>query len=142
MKAIEIKLDRLLEAYLDKLIDSQTYQDKKNELIQAKAGLQENLKEINTAGNTWLEPFSDWTEQAFHAWKTMRAKNNGHELTFMAKTVSSNLFLENQKLLVDYASPGWNVFASTRTDAKNYQKNPNLLPDLDSNQEKRLQRPL
>jgi len=127
LKAIEIKLDRLLEAYLDKLIDSQTYQDKKNSLIQAKADLQENLKEINTAGNTWLEPFCEWADQAFHAWKTMRAKNNGHELTFMAKTVSSNLFLENQKLLVNYASPGWNVFASTRTDAKNYQKNPNLL---------------
>src|SRR3989339_706153 len=131
LKAIEIKLDRLLNAYLDQLIDPQSYQDKKNELIQAKAGLQEKLKEINITGNSWLEPFSNWTDQALHAWKTMRAKNNGPELAFMAKTVSSNLFLDNQKLLVNYVSPGWNVFASRPTDAKNSEKNSNLLPDQD-----------
>ncbi|MBU2578253.1 recombinase zinc beta ribbon domain-containing protein [Patescibacteria group bacterium] len=127
LKLIEEKLDRLLEAYLDQLIDSQNYQTKKNELIETKADLHENLKDINTIGNTWLEPFSEWVEQAFHACKILRAKNNGHELAFMAKTVSSNLFLQNQKLSVNYASPGWNVFASTRTDAKNYQNNSNLL---------------
>lgn len=129
LKEIETKLDRLLEAYLDKLIDPQTFQHKKNELIQAKADLQDKLKEINTTGNTWLEPFSEWMEQAFHACKILRAKNTGHELAFMAKTVSSNLFLQNQKLFVDYASPGWNIFASTLPDAKNYQKNSHLLPD-------------
>src|SRR3989338_1363608 len=135
LKTIETKLDRLLNAYLDQLIDPQSYQDKKNELIQAKAGLQEKLKEINITGNSWLEPFSNWTDQALHAWKTMRAKNNGPELAFMAKTVSSNLFLDNQKLLVNYVSPGWNVFASRPTDAKNSEKNSNLLPDQDSNLE-------
>ena len=53
LKTIETKLDRLLNAYLDQLIDPQSYQDKKNELIQAKAGLQEKLKEINITGNSW-----------------------------------------------------------------------------------------
>ena len=142
LKAIETKLDRLLNAYLDQLIDPQSYQDKKNELIEAKVDFQEQLKEINSKGNTWLEPFSEWSEQAFHAWEILRAKNNGPDLAIGAKTVSSNLFLQNQKLLVDYASPGWNVFASRPTHAKNYPKNPNLLPDMDSNHEKRLQRPL
>ena len=106
LKLIEEKLDRLLEAYLDKLIDPQTYQEKKNSLVEARVDLQDKLKEINSIGNTWLEPFSDWIEQAFHACKILRAKNNGPELAFMLKTVSSNLFLQNQKLLADYASPG------------------------------------
>jgi len=128
LKTIEIKLDRLLEAYLDKLIDSQNYQLKKNELIEKQADLKENLKEINNIGNTWLEPFSDWIEQAFHACKIARAKNNGHELSFMAETVSSNLFLNYRQLAVIYALPGWQALASTRPDAKNLKNISNLLP--------------
>ena len=145
MKAIEIKLDRLLEAYLDKLIDSQTYQDKKNSLIQAKADLQENLKEINTAGNTWLEPFCEWADQVFHAWKTMRAKNNGHELAFMAKTVGSNFLLKDRRLSTSFKKGGFDalsVEAGAESATSRPPSNSYWLPDLDSNQEKRLQRPL
>ena len=129
LETIEIKLDRLLEAYLDKLIDSQSYQLKKNELLEKQADLKENLKSINNIGNTWLEPFSQWTEQAFHACKITRSKNNGHELAFMAKTVSSNLFLNHRQLLADYALPGWQALASTPTDAKKFKTVSNLLPD-------------
>ena len=124
LKAIEIKLDRLLEAYLDKLIDNQSYQLKKNELLEEQADLKENLKEINNIGNTWLEPLSDWIEQAFHACKIARAKNNGHELAFMAKTVSSNLFLNHRQLSVSYAFPGWHALASTPATRKICQKFP------------------
>jgi len=129
LKSTETKLDRLLEAYLDKLIDSQGYQLKKNELIEKQADLKENLKTIHTTGNTWLEPFSDWIDQAFHACKIARAKNNGHELAFMAKTVSSNLFLNHRQLLADYALPGWQALTSTSTDAKKFKTVSNLLPD-------------
>ena len=43
---LEKKLDKLLESYLEEIIDTESYQKKKNELLQTKKVLQEKIEEI------------------------------------------------------------------------------------------------
>ncbi|KKU29299.1 MAG: hypothetical protein UX42_C0001G0051 [Microgenomates group bacterium GW2011_GWC1_46_20] len=73
----EIKLNRLLDGYLDQVIEPEVYKQKKNELLNC----------------------------ALQAQKIARAKNNCHDLSIMAKKVGSNFFLMNRRLSanLDYA---------------------------------------
>ena len=75
LKDVEEKLDRLLEAYLDKVIEETEYKAKKNELLENKLSLQAQIKEITEKGNEWLEPFQQFIEKAKTGAKTARAKN-------------------------------------------------------------------
>ena len=89
---LEKKLDKLLESYLEEIIDTESYQKKKDELLQLKKALQEKIEEIRTKGSSWLEPFQEFIKEAADAAKIARAKNNCHELSVVAKKVGSNYF--------------------------------------------------
>ncbi|KKR49979.1 MAG: Recombinase [Candidatus Curtissbacteria bacterium GW2011_GWA1_40_16] len=58
LKGIEEKLDRLLEAYLDRVIEESEYKEKKNKLIESKLLLQSQIKEVSEKGNSWLETWN------------------------------------------------------------------------------------
>lgn len=107
LKDIEEKIDRLLEAYLDKVIEETEYKAKKNELLENKLSLQAQIKEIMEKGNEWLEPFSDFVEKAKTGANMARAKNNLHELAIHAKTVGSNFTLLDRQLTCEYVKQGW-----------------------------------
>ena len=117
LKEAEEKLDRLLEAYLDKVIEENEYKAKKNELLENKLSLQAQIKEITEKGNEWLEPFSEFVKTAETGAKTARAKNNLHELAIHAKTVGSNFFLKNRQLTCEYVKEGWKPIAESRVGA-------------------------
>ena len=72
----DTKLNNLLDSYIDKTIDPLDYQRKKNELIQYKVTTEEKIKEINSNGSSWLEPFTEFVNSALSAHKIARAKNN------------------------------------------------------------------
>ncbi|TSC85254.1 MAG: recombinase [Microgenomates group bacterium Gr01-1014_16] len=48
---IDQKLDRLLEGYLDQIVDPQIYQQKKNELVELKIKLKEKMTSISKNGS-------------------------------------------------------------------------------------------
>ena len=112
LKDTEEKLDRLLEGYLDKVIDSKEYQNKKNSLIQTKLLLNQRIKEISDKGTEWLEPLKNFIGSALMCANIARAKNTNHDLAIMAKTVGSNFFLFNQQLQVEYQKRGWKTLAA------------------------------
>ena len=95
---LEKKLDKLLEAYLEEIIDTQNYQKKKNELMEEKLVLENKISEIKEKGSLWLEPMREFINCALRAQKIARAKNNSHLLAQMAKKVGSNYLLENERL--------------------------------------------
>ena len=95
---LEKKLDRLLESYLEEITDIESYQRKKDELLQTKKVLQEKITEIKTNGSSWLEPLKEFVKEATDAAKIARAKNNCKDLAFFAKKVGSNYFLNNKRL--------------------------------------------
>ncbi len=94
------KLNRLLDAYLDQVIDPEVYRQKKNELFEEKLKLQEKIAKVNDNGSSWLEPTREVINGAMSCAKIARAKNNCHELAFMTKTVGSNYSLQDGRLSV------------------------------------------
>ncbi len=139
LKETEEKLDRLLEGYLDKVIDSQEYQHKKNVLIQEKLSLQGRIKEISERGTEWLEPLKNFIGSALSCAKIARAKNTNHDLAIMVKTVGSNFFLFNQQLQVEYQNRGWKTLATYPLPAISdvpRPSDPDLLRDMDSNHDR------
>ena len=94
----EIKLNRLLDGYLDQVIEPEIYKQKKNELFEEKLKLEEKKSQIQKNGTVWLEPMREFINCALQAQKIARAKNNCHDLSIMAKKVGSNFFLKERRL--------------------------------------------
>ncbi len=66
---IKSKLDDLLTAYLDKVIDRDDYLAKKNELVGQKKNLEEQLVDLPKSQTAWLGPFRDWVKLGLEAKK-------------------------------------------------------------------------
>ena len=95
---LEKKLDKLLESYLEEIVDTESYQKKKDELLQQKQLLKEKTAQIKTKGSSWLEPLKEFIKDAADAAKIARAKNNCNDLAIVAKKVGSNYFLKDKRL--------------------------------------------
>ena len=94
----DVKLNRLLNGYLDQIIEPEIYKQKKNELFEEKLCLEEKKSQIIKNGTSWLEPMREFVNCAVSAQKIAREKNNCHDLSIMAKKVGSNYSLFNQRL--------------------------------------------
>ena len=102
IQEIDQKLDRLLEGYLDQIVDPQMYQQKKNELVELKIKCKEKIVSISKNGSEWLGLMKEFIEVAADAAKIARAKHNGEELSFFAKKVGSDYSLLNRRLFCVY----------------------------------------
>ena len=94
----EQKLDKLLEAYLDTVIDSESYIKKKNELMERKSFLHSKTKELTSENPFWIEGVKDFIDCAQKCAKIARAENNCHDLAIMAKKVGSKYFLKDNTI--------------------------------------------
>jgi len=94
----EQKLDTLLEAYLDTVIDSESYIKKKNELMEKKANLVSKHRQLSSDNPNWIESVKDFIDCAQKCAKIARAENNCHDLADMAKKVGSKYFLKDKKI--------------------------------------------
>ena len=95
---LDEKLNRLLDAYLDQVIEPNVYKTKKNELFEEKLRIQEEISKIKNDGLSWLEPMREIIDSSITCYKTARAKNNYDELKFISKTVGSNYYLLDRRL--------------------------------------------
>ncbi|KKP46096.1 MAG: Recombinase [Candidatus Woesebacteria bacterium GW2011_GWA1_33_30] len=102
VQEIDKKLDRLLEGYLDQIVDPQVYQQKKNELMELKIRLKEKMASVSKNGSEWLGLMREFVEVAADAAKIARAKHNGEELSFFAKKVGSDYLVSNRRLFCVY----------------------------------------
>ena len=61
----EDKLNRLLDGYLDQVIEPEVYKQKKNELFEEKLGLTQKKSQVEKNGNSWLEPVREFVNCDF-----------------------------------------------------------------------------
>ena len=101
-ESVDLKLNTLLDAFLDGTLDGETYKAKKNELFERKLKLQEKIGQIRTDGSVWLEPMKEFLNVAKDSQKVARAKNNCEEIASFAKNIGSNFFLTDRRLSADY----------------------------------------
>jgi flagellar hook-basal body complex protein FliE len=64
IKAVNTKLQRLLDSYLEQDIDREIYRVKKAKLLFEKKSLEERLNGFEQKQNDWLEPFQNWIKVA------------------------------------------------------------------------------
>ncbi len=101
-QVLEEKLNKLLDSFLEGVIENEDYKKKKNELFSEKLKIQQDLEKTRVEGSIWLGPFQEWVGSALSCAKIARAKNTCHDLRDMAKTVGSNFFLTNRQLMPEY----------------------------------------
>ncbi len=61
---IAIRLERLLDGFLEQDIEKEIYRKEKAKLLSKKKSLQEEISSLSHTQNDWLEPFSKWIETA------------------------------------------------------------------------------
>ena len=101
-KSIDLKLNKLLDTYLDGVVDEQNYKQKKNELFNQKLKLEEEIIKIKESGSTWLEPLEHFIMSAFQAQKIAHEKNELQNLSNFVRSACSNFFLTDQHLQFSY----------------------------------------
>ena len=64
ISSLSIRLERLLNSYLDQDIDKEDYRAEKSKLLLSKKSLEEEIYNLSHKQNDWLEPFQNWLEVA------------------------------------------------------------------------------
>jgi hypothetical protein len=64
INVISQKLERLLNGYLDQVIDEQDYRNQKAKLLSEKKSLEEEMTSLSHMQNDWLAPFQNWLKDA------------------------------------------------------------------------------
>ena len=93
---IEVKLQKLLDVYLEDELTQQEYAAKKEKLIAEKVRLEEKITEIEQGGASWLEPAREFVLSLNQAAKLIENENKAEMTTFL-KNVGSNCILENRQ---------------------------------------------
>ncbi len=64
IQTISIKLERLLNGYLEQVIDEQDYRTQKAKLLLEKKSLEGEISSLSRNANDWLEPLQEWIKDA------------------------------------------------------------------------------
>ena len=118
INTLDQKLNLLLDSYLDGVIDADTYKKKKNELFEEKLKKEEIITKIQNNVSSWLEPMREWIGSALSCAKIAAAKNTCEDLAIFAKTVGSNFFLSNRRLVPEYNQGFAELFAYLRVQSQ------------------------
>ena len=102
IQSIDLKLNKLLDTYLDGIVSEENYKQKKNELFNQKLKLEEEIVKIKEIGSSWLEPLEQFIMRAFKAQKIAQEKNEYQNLSDFVRSACSNFFLTDQHLQFSY----------------------------------------
>ncbi len=112
MPAIQGKLDRLLDAHLDGIIDRVEYQAKKESLLKQKVRLEEKLTALETGAMGWLEPCLEFLQAAHQAGPLASGDDYSSQKEFLKK-IGSNFRVSAKTLRFSYHLP-WSLLAKRR----------------------------
>ena len=103
--ALQEKLDKLLEGYLDNLIDEDTYKRKKENLVEQKIALkgeQDTLLRKRRAW--WIEPMRDYINTLIYAGKIASEKSPA-EISYFAQKIGTNRLISEKIVSWDFVPP-------------------------------------
>ena len=118
LSVINQKLQRLLDGYLDQLIDQETYKTEKNKLTSDKKSLEENLITLERTQTGWVEPFSAWINQATSLIETAECGGLTGIKSTSVEVFGSNLLLSASEASGEPQHP-WDFVLSAKNSIKN-----------------------
>jgi len=96
IRAIQIKLQRLLDGYLEQDIEREIYREEKQKLLLEKKSLDEKMTRIEQKQNDWLEPMKEWIKVASNLVKIARDSNLLDKKVAAKEIFGSNLRLASR----------------------------------------------
>ena len=96
IRAIQIKLQRLLDGYLEQDIEREIYREQKTKLLMEKKSLDEKMARIEQKQNDWLEPMKEWIKVASNLVKIARDSNLLEKKVAAKEIFGSNLRLASR----------------------------------------------
>jgi hypothetical protein len=103
--AISLKLERLLNGYLDQVIDEIEYREQKAKLLHQKKSLQAEITDHARQQNDWLAPFQDWLKDAVDLDKIALADDLFAKKVAAKEIFGSHLRLGGRQLTVALGEP-------------------------------------
>ena len=128
---IEIKLQKLLDVYLDDALTQQEYAAKKRSLLSQKVSLSEKITDFETKGLSWLEPAREFVKSLNQAANLIQTDNLSELPTFL-KNIGSNHILRNRQLIFSPKIP-YNLVAEPAEAGKANLTFPRWCAGEDSN---------
>ena len=98
MAQITAKLQRLLDSFLDELIDRQTYTHKKAELMSQKKSLEEKMSDLALGQCGWVEPMRQWLDKAISICSVAQNNDFTAKKSLLLEIFGLNLFLTNKNV--------------------------------------------
>jgi hypothetical protein len=96
IRAINEKLQRLLDGYLEQDIEREIYREQKTKLLLEKKSLDEKKVRIEQKQNDWLEPMKEWIKVASNLVKIARDSNLLEKKVAAKEIFGSNLHLASR----------------------------------------------
>ncbi len=121
IKDTEQKLDKLVNAFLDGIIEKDIYLQKKDELIKTKMALLQKKTDFGRKGNNWIEPLRNWILDAHHAEELALSKDLT-EIKSFVKKIGTNRRLLDKSCYLNLKKP-WSFLFFSEGDSGNSEKN-------------------
>jgi site-specific DNA recombinase len=112
---LDAKAQRLLDAYLEQLIDREQFASQKAEILTRKKEVREQITAFEQTGQPWLEPFQNWLKTAKNIGETVKKGSLSAKKDLAVNVFGSNLFLEGKKARVQALKP-WSLLVETTFD--------------------------
>ncbi len=98
---LSIKLQCLLDSYLDGDVERELYQDKRAEILGEKKRLQEQIEQATLGVLTWVEPMKQWIETAVSICKIAKSDDLLAKKSLCLEIFGSNLKMQNKNVVVN-----------------------------------------
>ena len=93
IQKLSLKLQRLLDSYLEQDIEREIYLKKKVEFMSEKKSLEENISSLEQKRAGWVEPMENWIKEARNLPKIARENNLFSKKVATKEIFGSNLIL-------------------------------------------------
>ena len=118
LKNIDLQLERLLDGYVNALLEPSEYQAKKQKLIVEKTDLKQKLTDLSRKESSWFELAKDIIATCNSVEKNIKENNLGN-LRQIAEKTGSNFVLKDRALEYSYVKPYGDIFRQNNSEFKN-----------------------
>ena len=101
---VKRKLEKLINGFLEGIIEKDSYLEEKEKLIIKKGRLEEQSKQFGDKAIVWLEPMTRWLEAARHAGEISKSENY-REIKLFVEKIGSNCLLQDKKVKIKWEEP-------------------------------------
>ena len=98
---LAIKLQCLLDSYLDGDVERELYQDKRAEILGEKKRLQEQIEQATLGVLTWVEPMKQWIETAVSICKIAKSDDLLAKKSLCLEIFGSNLKMRQKEVVIN-----------------------------------------